>query len=763
MANQIANKNYWNFSKGIITETSPLLYPENASIDEANFVLNRDNSRQRRLGIDYEPAYTLVNSGNLYATLSPTALSTFKWSGVGGRAGLIYDCVQVSSTLYFFDASQSAQSSSLVGSVTLSASNLYDPLSYASIQGVLVVSSREIGPKSIGPVFAAEVVTSFDIDDLQILIRDLYGVEDGHAVDYRPDTLTDKHKYNLLNQGWRDSLIQSFYISTGTYPSNADIWHVAKDSGNVFQSSYLTSTHFGTTPAPRGHYIIDAFFRGDYRTGSSATAPLPDVIRPCITTPWSSYCPPPITFPQGISGLPADVEHGKIGCVTTYSGRIFYSGIDNNLVDGDLRSPHYSGMVFFSRLAESTGDLSKCYTEADLTSEEISDVIASDGGTINILEAYNIQAMRELSGALLVFAENGVWSISGTDKGFSATDFILRKVTDVGCLSASSIVVVEGSAIFYWTQNGIYSVSGNSVEGFVSTSISINTIQSLYDEIPTVVKRYTKGIYDPISKEARWLYTNSQSYNSGVNPYLFDRELILNIELQAFYVNTFDNTGPYAADYIQLNGEVASSVVYNVVIGVDSVVIGLDTVVATYGYELGVDAGIKYLTIVPNTNLYFTFSSFNNDSFMDWVTYNSVGKNYESYLITGHELLQDSMRNKAVEYIVFHFNRTETTYVATVDGVEYDDPSSCLVQTRFDFSDSSTSGKWSTEYQAYRLNRFYQPSAPAGVFDYGHSVITTKNKVRGKGRAISYKIRSEQGKNMHILGWGVQYSGNSTV
>ncbi len=50
----LTEKVYRSFIKGLVTEASPLTFPENASIDEQNFVLNRDGSRSRRLGIDYE-------------------------------------------------------------------------------------------------------------------------------------------------------------------------------------------------------------------------------------------------------------------------------------------------------------------------------------------------------------------------------------------------------------------------------------------------------------------------------------------------------------------------------------------------------------------------------------------------------------------------------------------------------------------------------------------------------------------------------------
>ena len=59
MATTQATKDYNTFVRGIITEANALTYPENASIDEENFVLNKDGSRQRRLGMDFEADYTL--------------------------------------------------------------------------------------------------------------------------------------------------------------------------------------------------------------------------------------------------------------------------------------------------------------------------------------------------------------------------------------------------------------------------------------------------------------------------------------------------------------------------------------------------------------------------------------------------------------------------------------------------------------------------------------------------------------------------------
>lgn len=51
MARQQAQAEINNFVGGLVTEASPLTFPENASLDEKNFVLNRDGSRRRRLGM----------------------------------------------------------------------------------------------------------------------------------------------------------------------------------------------------------------------------------------------------------------------------------------------------------------------------------------------------------------------------------------------------------------------------------------------------------------------------------------------------------------------------------------------------------------------------------------------------------------------------------------------------------------------------------------------------------------------------------------
>jgi hypothetical protein len=61
MARQTAAVEINNFVKGLITEASPLTFPDNASLEEQNFVLNRDGSRERRSGMRLMAQENIIN------------------------------------------------------------------------------------------------------------------------------------------------------------------------------------------------------------------------------------------------------------------------------------------------------------------------------------------------------------------------------------------------------------------------------------------------------------------------------------------------------------------------------------------------------------------------------------------------------------------------------------------------------------------------------------------------------------------------------
>src|SRR5690554_5614941 len=82
------------FIQGLITEASPLNFPENASKDEENFELNRDGSRNRRLGMDVESLGIYRDTGISTEGINEAGISAFKWEEVSGDPSLEFLVLQ---------------------------------------------------------------------------------------------------------------------------------------------------------------------------------------------------------------------------------------------------------------------------------------------------------------------------------------------------------------------------------------------------------------------------------------------------------------------------------------------------------------------------------------------------------------------------------------------------------------------------------------------------------------------------------------------
>jgi len=80
--------------------------------------------------------------------------------------------------------------------------------------------------------------------------------------------------------------------------------------------------------------------------------------------------------------------------------------------------------------------------------------------------------------------------------------------------------------------------------------------------------------------------------------------------------------------------------------------------------------------------------------------------------------------------------------------------SSCLVNTSWDFASGAISGRISRDIQMYRIIK--QQYA-------GYSVLSTRNKIRGRGHAFAMQMRTEPGKDCKILGWNFAVAGNRNV
>ena len=245
-------------------------------------------------------------------------------------------------------------------------------------------------------------------------------------------------------------------------------------------------------------------------------------------------------------------------------------------------------------------------------------------------------------------------------------------------------------------------------------------------------------------------------------PNSFNRELVLDLTLQAFYVYNFehpsDDSIPRIHDYIPISKTIKEAATLDVT--VDGVV------VTDSGSPVTVESLItsnrtrdrrrhtfKYL-VSQGTDV--TIAEYKDYEFLDWVSYDGTGFDAAAHLFTGYDLSGDLMRKKQAIYIIVHSKRTEELYGLVGSSVELLRQSSCLVQAQWGFNNSLAQGKWGTQFEAYRLF-LPQVAAPSSgdAFDYGPKVITTKNKLRGSGDALSLYFQSTAGKDMQILGWGL--------
>lgn len=605
----------------------------------------------------------------------------------------------------------------------------------------------------------------------RIKVRDMFGVEDvwngtdlteGMGLIVRPTELTSAHTYNLRNQtfatpkyGTPDPILRLHNVR-GEYPSNSDNLNYALAPNPAADSDpqvdrvwiqQLDGNPPGTFRASMGFFIIDALSRGASRMEEYAK--LMDV------HPRLSY--------RDIT-LPADETQGGARFVSEFAGRVFYAGFSNVVGDGDSKSPKLGSYILYSQLIKSDEDFFKCYQDGDPTSKDAPDLLDTDGGFVRISGISNVCFLANVGRALMVFAENGVWMISGNgEDGFTANNQMTTKITERGTRYPDSITVVDNT-VMYWSADGIYHLRQNEFGDWHSSSLTEDTIQTFYEAIPTDSRASCKGLYDSFDKKVRWVYNN---YIGAQGDSL---ELVFDVQLGAFYPNQIETidgqyprvcsmviSPPYRlvriSDPITYNGEIVEQ---------DG-----EAVVHTYFSDVvGTTKEILYLSVYSTTGnqVSYGFTTYSNRNYRDWQEVDGEGIDAEAVLVTGYLSGGDFSRNKQVPYITFYMERTEDGFLEDSTGNMFpSNESSCMVQSQWSWNNSPNNGKWGVPFQAYRYRRLYSPSGPNDEFDSGETIISTRNKLRGMGKVLSLKISTEPDKDLKLVGWSVSMDMNANV
>ena len=743
-------KNSFSFVKGFISEASGLTFPEDASLDEENFDILLDGSRAKRLGLKFEK--TVAENAATLSTVGE-ATSTYLWTGAGYANDLSILVIQTGQYLRFKNAggpSIGRMEDSVVDLDRYKRDEDYKniPLSFASEGNRLFFSSVSM----LGMYVSADIdqphlnLDPFKTFYIEPRIRDLEGADDGLDADVRPHDIPwpGAHWYNLQNQGWSNlkypggtvsiattasglfsynysGFVEVFRNSLGAYPSNSDIQSFCKISSaqapegvGALWPGEIFKTSLGNTPAPKGKFIMNPF----------------DFTRP---------------------GSGEDRQTIDIGysAVAAYAGRLCIA---------------LGNKVYFSQLITDEKSIGSFYQAADPTSEDVNALVDTDGGVIPISGASSIHQLVTFGDKLVVFAENGVWTIDGADVAFSATNFRVSKTSSTGSLSPHSAVSTDVGVI-YSTPSGFYTASSDNTTGMLAASnLSQTSIQSFYVDEILPGGETLKPRYDRVTRKLYWLYNDGSNYNK------YSKILILDLSLQAFSKYSIPSTSEnqFITDFAETVESAIVEETFNVITSTGDTVItsGGDSVINQKSRKFSKSSSFDFLAwdLVSSVDYHLQEASFSNTAMEDWEGFGTSVGQYEAFLKTGYSLSSDLMRKKQSPIIQVAFNRSESRFVDNGSGgVTFDRPSSCLLTPSWDWTDNSISGKVGTTQEVYRFSRHFIGGGIGEPFDNGLPVVTTRTKLRGKGRAVSLEFRSPAGKDCQLLGWAVLNAGNTYV
>lgn len=765
MPSQVLTSVENNFTKGLITEFTGMNFPENAATECDNTEFTLIGDVLRRSGMDFEvnATPTVIDvSGNAVNTYKWNNVSgdgelQLVAAQVGGN---IYFYQSSDATV-----ADPLSNQKLVSTVPLSNYTIVGgvfeqdvPCEFADGNGYLFVFHKDIDP--IYCEYSAGTITA---NPITVQIRDFIGVNDGLNPDTRPSTLTNEHTYNLQNQGWAGTpswvaqsntaqgappflpvasgnctfsvaigiagisvgqtvnltVYQGAKIASGTgtvvsyggsllvinispaipitfggqawvitqantgkigdwfgdmanYPSNADQWWKFKTTAEVFDpATTAANVTLNAGDAPKGYYVFSAF-NIDRSSVSSVSG-----ITPVTTT-----------------ARPTN------GC--WFQGRIWYTGVNARQVSSSNTYAYsWAENIYFSRIVNSTKDFGKCYQENDPTSEDLFDLLSTDGGVITIQGCGVIYKLFPIANGLIVFAANGVWYITGSQGiGFSAVDYTITKLSETQSISTTSYVNVQGLP-YFWNEEGIYQVTPSQVGGLQVNPITVGTILSFYNDIPLSAKKNARGAYHPIDYNIQWIYKDSEAVDT-TDEFTFNKIMNYNVYNKAFYPYTIDKTAGAVKSILYVTGPG-----------------GLDTP----------DPVFKFFSAKGSNT---AFADLHDEGYVDW---GSV--DYSSYFITGYKLHGQALKKFQIPYIYVYTRNQD-------GGLWY------YIQSIWDYATTGNSGRWSTKQKI-------------SVFDPNFSVKANRIRLRGRGLVLQLKFQSLTAKPFNFIGWSVFETQNTGV
>ena len=351
--------------------------------------------------------------------------------------------------------------------------------------------------------------------------------------------------------------------------------------------------------------------------------------------------------PTDISLLPSATEPKTITDITYMPGRLFYLINDT---------------VFFSQIIKESGQgFDKCYQDADPTSEEISDVIPTDGGYVKLNNLGEGRCIESFNRGVLIFGDNIVYGlISPLEKNFTATEYDILELSRAGIIGPRSAVSTD-NMIYYWSPLGIFRIGINPQTGssMIAECITHTTIQEWYDKISNKAKETCNGCFDYVNNRIYWYYSDIDEDEGDlklnrclVYDLTYNAFMPFKIEGDAFIADVFKTNNSYEINptlYVRVNG--------NRVVADEQPVIAVEE-----------DEDFKRWTavqhIIADEEGNVSFGDYNSREYKDFDKYG-----YDSYMVSRPIMfagfsafgnaVQDTANDKQVPILQTLFKRTE--------------------------------------------------------------------------------------------------------
>jgi hypothetical protein len=321
---------------------------------------------------------------------------------------------------------------------------------------------------------------------------------------------------------------------------------------------------------------------------------------------------------------------------------------------------------------------------------------------------------------MLVMCENGVWEIDGGgNRYFDAIDFSIRRVTEIGCIATESVIEAESQIFYASDQGGIRVFQDPQARVLVAQNITLEKINKKWNSIDRFHLEAMKAMYDPIDNRLLWMYDTT--VDPTARTFNYTEILIYDLRLDAFYITAFSEGSAFAEPTF-IKGFVRPD-----------------------SYNRDGDAIIKFLTWGDGDsgaeNLRWSELT-NNTDFTDLAELDAPG-----FFTTGFEAMDDPSKDKQIKKL--------TTFMTRVDG------SSLTMRIRWDFAESSITGKFGAKQEAYRPPRLFLGTGQTQADD-GYPVVFTKHDVPGQGLVAQLRFSTNPGADAQIIGWTADFLGTQS-